>query len=601
MTHSATPSESAAKRSAWRRKRVVIPAAVLGLSLVASTATVGSQGWKAADDLQVAAGLFGQLQRQIQLADLAGARVTLASLQERTDTAHDRTDGWLWSLTGHMPWIGDDVAAVSTVSKALDNLAADGLPALINVAEGLDPAKLTPKGGRVDPAVLVAAAPKIAQGLAVIRDVQKQVDGIPTEGLRPDLRSAVDQLDHGLGKAEGLVGSADRAARLLPPMLGADKPRTYLMLFQNLAEVRATGGMPGAYIVIKADKGAINIVDQGTTGTLTKFDKPVLDVDADMETLYTDKLSTYLQNVNLTPDFPTTAALARKMYAMRSGTEVDGVLSTDPVALSYLLKVTGSVSVPKSDPLTADNAVRVLLSEAYAKFPDPKDQDQYFAGAARAIFEALVKGQGDAKGVLTELSRAAGERRLLMWSANPEEEAALAGTVLEGRLPTTDGSSPTVGVFLNDGSGAKLSYYLNEESVLRVGDCDEDGSRLLHLKVTLGSTAPKSGLPAYVTGLELSGSPYTSRTNLMIFSPIGGGVVGAVSDGKEVEFGTGIERDRVVGVITVDLPPGSSKTYDVTLQTAPLPDAEADVLPRLWTTPGVRPWKSTVEPGGRCT
>jgi hypothetical protein len=351
-------------------------------------------------------------------------------------------------------------------------------------------------------------------------------------------------------------------------MLGADGPRTYMLLFQNNAEVRATGGMPGAYIVIRADAGAISITDQGTAATdLKVFDQPVLPLGEEMVGLYTERPGVYPADVNLTPDFPTAAGLARAMYQKRSGVAVDGVMATDPVALSYLLRVTGPVKMPE--------------------------------GAARAVFEALIKGQGDAQGILTELARAAGERRLLLWSDDATEQDSLAGTVLEGRLPAADRGAPTVGVFLNDGSGAKLSYYLTHAAELRAGECTGEGGRELHLKLTVGSTAPGAGLPAYVTGMGLSGAPYTSRTNVMIFSPTGGGVVGISHNGKEVEFGTGLERDRVVGVLTVDLPPGSTKTYDVVLQTGELPADDA-VTPKLWTTPGVRPWRTAVTPGDRC-
>jgi hypothetical protein len=78
-------------------------------------------------------------------------------------------------------------------------------------------------------------------------------------------------------------------------------------------------------------------------------------------------------------------------------------------------------------------------------------------------------------------------------------------------------------------------------------------------------------------------------------------VVGIVRDGKEVSFGTGIERNRGVAVVTVELPPGTSQTYDVTIQSGVLPQAQGEVSPRLWTTPGVRPWKTTVAVGSPCT
>jgi hypothetical protein len=103
-----------------------------------------------------------------------------------------------------------------------------------------------------------------------------------------------------------------------------------------------------------------------------------------------------------------------------------------------------------------------------------------------------------------------------------------------------------------------------------------------------------------VTGLALSGDPYTSRTNVMVFSPTGGVVVSVALDGREQDFGTGFERSRGVGVITVDLPPGRSKTYDIAIQTGVAPEPGQAIRPRLWTTPGVRPWRTTVTSGAKC-
>lgn len=596
-------SEGKMPSSGRRRPRrwMLCTAAGLVLMLLAGIAWTGVQGVQAKNHLQTAAGLFVQLQQQISKANVTAAKGTLAALQAETKAAREATDGIGWSATSHLPFVGDDLRAVRTVSVVLDDLASDGLPALLDVASGLDPATLSPKGGRIDLTALNTAAPRIAAGLAVIRRARQGVAGIRTDGLVAQLGAAVTQLSDGLAKAERLVGTADRAARLLPGMLGANGPRTYLLLFQNNAEVRATGGMPGAYIVVKADNGAIKITDQGTaSGDLEIFDKPVQPLGTEMEALYTDRPAIFPADVNLTPDFPTAAALARTMYRKRSGVAVDAVMATDPVALSYLLRVTGAVKMPEGEPLTAENAVRVLLSEAYAKYPNPTDQDAYFAGAARAVFEALISGQGNPESMLGQLARAAGERRLLVWSADEKDEAGIAGTVLEGRLPEDDGMRPTVGVFLNDGSGAKLSYYLNQSAALSVGNCEIDGTRELHLKLTIGSTAPGAGLPAYVTGMGLSGDPYTSRTNVMVFSPTGGGVVSVTLNGKEVEFGTGLERERGVGVLTVDLPPGVKRTYDIALQTGILPQKGAAISPRLWTTPGVRPWATSVSAGPRC-
>ena len=112
--------------------------------------------------------------------------------------------------------------------------------------------------------------------------------------------------------------------------------------------------------------------------------------DAD-RALYTDKMAMFAADVNLTPDFPTAAALAREMYRQRSGRTVDGVLATDPVALSYLLGAVGPVKVPGGKDLTSRNAVLVLLSETYMRNTVPENQDRYFAAAARAEATVAVR------------------------------------------------------------------------------------------------------------------------------------------------------------------------------------------------------------------
>jgi hypothetical protein len=291
------------------------------------------------------------------------------------------------------------------------------------------------------------------------------------------------------------------------------------------------------------------------------------------------------------------ATFAREMYRVRSGRTVDGVIATDPVALSYLLKATGPVDMPGGAKLAAETAVKTLLSDVYASMTNAQ-QDAYFAGAALAAFHTLTRKQSNPRAVLTELARAASERRLLMWSTHPDEQALITGTAVAGTLPGDDGRNPTVGILLNDGTGAKLGYYLTQAASLEVGGCAQDGSRELRLKVTLGSSAPASGLSESVTGLALAGEPGTIRTNIMVFSPTHGTVADANLDGAELDFGTGFEHGRAVAVATLDLPPGARSTLSFTVITGPLP--ATGINPRLVTTPMVAPWKTDIGRAGSC-
>jgi hypothetical protein len=591
-------AESAPTRRRWRRRWQVVTATVTAAALLAGTGWVGFRGYRAAGNLTSAAQMFAMMQRQVQAGDVAAARSTLAAAQKETREASTRTGDLAWKTAALLPGIGDDLAAVSTMSHALDDLTHNGLPPLLDAAGVIGAGTLAPADGKIDLRVLGTATERLANGAAVVRRVSDKVERIDTDGLTSQVGNAVTQLRRALRTAQRTIAPADRAARLLPSVLGAAGPRTYLVLFQNNAEVRATGGMPGAFIVVQANGGAVTVVDQGTAAAaIRNFPAPVLPLDPDAEQLYTDRLATFPADVNLTPDFPTAANLAREMYRIRSGRSVDGVLATDPVALSYLLKATGPVTMPHGAPLTAQTAVKTLLSDVYRSM-DNAQQDAYFAGAALAAFRTLTRKQSNPRAVLAELARATNERRLLMWSAHPGEQELIAGTAIAGTLPGDDKDTPTVGVFLNDGTGAKLSYYLTQAAELTVGGCAQDGSRELRLKVTIGSTAPASGLSKSVTGLALAGEPYTVRTNVMIFSPTGGAIADAHLDGTEIEFGTGAEHGRSVAVATIDLPPGARSTLAVRVITGPLPVKGTTIRPRLVTTPMVAPWTTDI---GRST
>jgi hypothetical protein len=563
------------------------------------TAWVGARAVSARDHLLRAATLMRELRAQLE--DVDSAERTLNELQRATHAARSETQGPGWWLGAHTPFAGDDLAAVSTVAAALDDLAHDGLPPLVETAGMVNAGAIAPKGGRIDIGPIQRAAPHLAVAHAAVARARDRIAGISTGGLVAPLRSAVTDLLGDLQRTAKTIGIAARSTALLPPMLGVGGPRTYLVLFQNSAEVRATGGMPGAYVVFRADRGKIDIADQGTAAAdLKMFDAPVLKLAASDRALYSDRLGKFPADVNLTPDFPTAGALAREMYRKRTGRTVDGVLATDPVALSYALRAIGPVPVAGGPDLTAANAVRVLLSEVYARDVSSADQDRYFGAAARAVFHAVVHRRLPATKLMVQLARAAGERRLLVWSAHPAENALLAGTVLTGVLPAEDGTRPTVGIFLNDGSGAKLGYYLTQAAELRVVPrCRPDRRREMTLRVTLGSVAPASGLPPYVLGLGLSGDPYTVRTVVSIYSPTGGALGATALDGRPVPFGSGRSRHRAVGIVAVDLKPGTRRTLEVGLVTGKLP-AAGTVAPHLWTTPAVTAWKQSVGSAHRC-
>ena len=101
---------------------------------------------------------------------------------------------------------------------------------------------------------------------------------------------------------------------MLPDMLGADGPRNYFMVFQNNAEIRATGGIGGAWALLHVDDGRLELRQQGSTTDFPPRRSSVTDLtDAEMS-LIGPKMGTYFQNAGSIPDFPRAAEIFRAWW-----------------------------------------------------------------------------------------------------------------------------------------------------------------------------------------------------------------------------------------------------------------------------------------------
>ena len=564
----------------------------LGLTGVVVVLLVGYTGYQALqakDALEVVAAEFDEIAGELRGGNEVAARESLDAAQAAAADASTSTQGPGWWLTSRLPGVGDDVQAVRTVADVTDVLAAEVLPDVVVASEKLDPANLRPRNGRIDTKPLVEVAPSV---VAADEEMQRQaarVAALETTELNPQLAEPVALMQKKLREAAALSAKASYAVRLLPTMLGAEEKRTYLVLFQNNAEVRATGGIPGAFAVMTAHRGRISLGAQGSSTDISQLEKPALPLTAEERALYEDKMALFSQNVNFTPDFPRSAELIRAMWAERTGTTVDGVLSTDPVALSYLLEGTGPVGLPGGEKLTADNAVPLLLNEIYHRVPDPAMQDEFFALAAKGVFQKVTSGAGEPPVVLEALSRSASEGRMYAWSAHEQEQALLDETALGGRIPREPGEHrPFLGVFLNDGTGAKMQYYLDHEVDVEPTACNTEGRQRLDVTVTLTSRAPQNAaeLPPYIVGMarELGIRPGSMRVNTHLYGPIGGWIDDSAVDGQTIPLSELEHHGHPVGSRTVEIAPGQTRRLTYTVMSGL--DQPADV--NLRVTPGVR-------------
>jgi hypothetical protein len=535
--------------------------------MVFRASTIGSE-------LQSVRNLVPTLKAQTAARDAEAVVRTADQIAEHTGKAREAADDPLFSAMTVLPWLGDNIQVTSELARSADDVAQHAALPFARAFKSLTSNALQPPPSILRIDTLSTVAPEISKATKTVRMSASRLETLKSDGLYPSLSEALSSARSELAALEGQLDIAADATRAAPSMMGADGPRRYLLLMQNNAESRASGGIPGAIAVVVFSEGRVTLESQTSATALGRF-QPQVKIDPEQEAIYSSRVGRFMQDVNLTPDFPTTAATARTMWERKTGQSVDGVISLDPVALGLILKATGPITISTPaiqeigeglpEQLTANNVVRTLLSDVYSKIEEPALQDVYFAAAAEAVFTNLSSDRTDPTLLISALSSGISERRVLLWSGHPAEQDVISSYPLGGMISGPSVAPAQFGVYFNDGTGAKMDFWI-KRTVRVIKDCARDGYRSVTIRVTSSNTAPANAatsLPSYVTGAGNYGVPAGSvQTNVVAYGPAQSTVDTVHRDGDQIPFSAHRHSQRGVGVSTTRLAPGESTTLD---------------------------------------
>lgn len=545
-----------------RRRVVKLVIAVIALLILFAVLWIAVRGLIARDQLLGAV----PLARSVSAAAVSGDRTMVdadvSQLQKRAATAAALTSDPIWRAAELVPVLGANLTAFRQAAETVDEVSRNALPPLSKLASMFSVDSFVPKNGAFDLTAFSDASPVLNRARTALDAANTHAQAIDTSGTISQVGVGVDQIIDLVSQTTKTVDGLDAAASLLPPMLGADGPRNYLLLSLNNAELRSTGGIPGALTVVAVDKGMLTLGAHSSASALGEFAEPALPLTKSEVTLYKRSTGTFLQDVNATPDFARSGALAQAMWKQRTGQTVDGVVAIDPIALGYILGATGPIDAGSGITLSSANAEKVLLSDVYSIFAKPADQDAFFAGVTSKVFAALTSGHVDSRALVTALGEASDEGRIHVWSGHPTEQKQLDASTLAGLLPQTTKSTSGFGVYLNDSTGAKMDYYLSAGIGVASTVCRADYRPYFEVRVGLTSTAPAdaaTSLPEYVTGGGLFGVDSGSvGTNVYVYAPPGSQVYSVTIDGKEFSYVSAKHDGRSVAGVNVVLKPGAS-------------------------------------------
>ena len=543
---------------------------------------VGMGVWLAYEGLQAKSSLeqareYATSSKSALLAgDTETALRTAGDADKYAKQAQDSTHSLPWSIAAAIPWLGTPFASSQQMSDIVTGLTSDVLVPAVDAGSAVSPDQLILDGARINLAALRDAAPVLETTAAAAAELDARAQDIDGTylGLIDDART---QLQDQTGELSGLLHNTSLAAQIAPAMLGADGPRSYFIGFQTNAEARGTGGLLGGFGIVRAADGAVRVDDLASNRELRTNYQP-LDLGPDFARTYGHSRPTVdFRNSNVSSHFPYAAQIWQSIWQQEPGERVDGAVATDPVALSYVLEVVGPVTLPGGEKITADNVVELTESTAYSRFGDDQAaRKRYLETVASAVVQRMTGSISRPQALLEALGRAASEGRLAVWSANPDEQAVLAGTPLGHTVP--EDSAPYAGVVVNNLGGNKLDYYLRREIEYTASSCDGD-TRTSKVTVRLTNDLPTGDYTNYVAGMfdNPVGAPFGSNlTDLSLVATQGARLDKVTVNGTAAMSFTGKELGHPVYSVQFPVPRG--ETAEIVFElTEPVVEGEARI------------------------
>jgi hypothetical protein len=563
-------TEATPRRRRFRRWMLAL--LVVVVLLVAAALYLVFLGVKAKDSIESARDHASAAQRAFLDGDTAVAVEEANAAVRDADDAESRAHNPVWTVAAAVPWLGDPLSSVQKLTESVQGLTVDVLAPVSELADVLSPQGLRTADNTVNIEALAGVQPQLAEIADRAEQLRDEVAGTDGSWLGM-VDSAKGELLDQTAETSRFIRGTDTAAQLLPPMLGNQGQRNYFFGFQTPAESRATGGLLGAYGVVSARNGKVDVGNLGTNAALNPPRNPI-DLGEEFTKNYGyNRAYTDNRNSNISAHFPYAAQIWMSMWEQQTGTQLDGALAVDPIALSYLLNATGPITLKNGQEVNGDNVVDITLSSSYVDFSEDNNaRKAYLQEIARSAVAKLTSLSGNTGAILEALGRSVQERRLMIYSADENEQKLLQSAGLAHDVPETD--APFAEVVVGNLAGNKIDYYLRRDIKYTAGTCDAD-TRDSVVEVTLTNTLEDLSLPPYVIGHI--GNPQAdipSGTNLASVSLYG--TAGATLNSMTVDdesnfFSETTERGHPLYNTQVQIPPGKSVVikYNLTEPTAP--------------------------------
>lgn len=443
-------------------------------------------------------------------------------------------DDPLVSLLRWLPVTGDQVRGADHLLAAGQRLI-DAVDSGMPIAQGYvaarerhqaDPAHDSQLASLV--ALMATTIDDARRARASVGEARREMAAIPT-GLVSQIEDTRVLVATELDRYEPLLDAYLAAAEVLPSALGWDGEKRYLVLAEDSAELRPSGGFIGTYGIIGFDRG--RIVEKGFRDVYLLEKVRGLPFVKPPESLARHQLGTSpwrMRDVNWSPDFPTVAQEALRLYRLESGdSRIDGVIAMTTFGMDTLLQGTGPITVAEYGVTVKPGETAITLLQHTRNDPAPGVNRKTFVAdfadeVMRQLLETPPGKWSDLAHVLGDMGRA---REALAWLADPAVQRLVTAYGWDGAVRQDPGDYLFV-VDANVRPGSKLSAVTSRSERL---DLQLNGDGTARETLAVSWTNAFGGDGGILKGVQPLNFPNLG-SYVRILLPIGSVVTGPTGD-----------------------------------------------------------------------
>ncbi len=226
----------------------------------------------------------------------------------------------------------------------------------------------------------------------------------------------ISQAEEYLANISEVLHLSTRFVHIMPSLLGYDSPKTFLVLFQNNAELRPTGGFIGSFGWATFSKG--RLIEFKTEDVYTA-DGQLKGHVIPPEPLakYLAQENWYLRDSNFDPDFSLSAQQAEWFLKHEMNLTFDGVIAVDLQSVQEVLRGMGGVYVSDYDKtIDADNLF--LQTQSISElgfFPGSTQKRDFIGSLTRNMFIKMTSGDLKWGKLLASIKYSLDEKHMLLY------------------------------------------------------------------------------------------------------------------------------------------------------------------------------------------